>query len=32
MELSHRWVFVKEGDTVEQAVKAEQHQEVPELV
>ena len=32
LELSHRWVYLKPGDTVEQAVIAEQHQEEPELV
>ena len=32
MELSHRWVFVKEGETVGEAVQKEQHQEEPELV
>ncbi|MEN8123331.1 MAG: hypothetical protein ABFS35_23540 [Bacteroidota bacterium] len=32
MELSHRWVFVKDGESVEQAVKVKQHQEEPELV
>lgn len=30
--LNHRWVFVKPGDTAEEAAKAEQHQEEPELV
>jgi len=32
MELDHRWVYLKPGDTVEQAVRQEQHQEEPELV
>ena len=32
MVLAHRWVYLKPGDTVEQAVIAEQHQEEPELV
>ena len=32
MELSHRWVFVKEGETVGEVVHQEQHQEEPELV
>ena len=32
MELSHRWVFVKEGETVGEVVRQEQHQEEPELV
>jgi len=32
MELSHRWVFVKEGETVNQAAKVEQFEEEPELV
>ena len=32
LELDHRWVYLKPGDTVEQAVKVEQHQEEPELV
>lgn len=32
MTLSHRWVFVKEGETVEDVVHQEQHQEEPELV
>ena len=32
MELSHRWVFVKDGETVEQSVQPEQHREEPELV
>ena len=32
MELSHRWVFVKEGETVGEAVHQEQHQEELELV
>ncbi len=30
--LDYRWVYLKPGDTVEQAVKAEQHQEELELV
>ena len=30
--LHHRWVYLKPGDTVEQAVKAEQHQTELELV
>ena len=32
MELSHRWVFVKEGETIQQAVKEEVPEEEPELV
>jgi len=32
IELDHRWVFVKEGDTVPKTVKAEQYQEEGELV
>ena len=32
MELNHRWVFVKEGETVENAVSVDQHKEEPELV
>lgn len=31
IRLDHRWVFVKQGDTVENAVKAEQHQPQFEL-
>ena len=30
--LDYRWIYLKPGDTVEEAVKAEQHQEEPELV
>ncbi len=32
MELNHRWVFVKDGETVETTVKREQQIEEPELV
>lgn len=32
LELSHRWIYVKEGETVEQAVKAEVPAEEAELV
>ncbi|AHW60656.1 hypothetical protein SAMN05444285_12357 [Draconibacterium orientale] len=32
MELSHRWVYVKDGETVDDVVHHEQHQEEPELV
>ena len=32
LQLNYRWVYVKEGDTVEQAVKQEAPQEEPELV
>ena len=32
IELDYRWVYAKPGDTVKQAVKAEQHQEELELV
>lgn len=32
MELSHRWVYVKEGEEVSKTVYQEQHQEEPELV
>ena len=32
LELSHRWVFVKEGETVGEVVQQQQHQEEPELV
>ena len=32
IELDHRWVYLKPGDTVEQAVKQEQHHEEPALV
>jgi hypothetical protein len=32
MELSHRWVYVKAGETVDQAVKPEQNQMEPELI
>jgi len=32
IELDHRWVFVKEGDTVPKTVRAEHFHEQPELV
>ena len=32
LQLSYRWVYVKEGETVEQSVKQEVPQEEPELV
>jgi hypothetical protein len=32
LELSHRWVFVKEGETVGEVDHQEQHEEEPELV
>ncbi|NQU33161.1 MAG: hypothetical protein HQ521_08000 [Bacteroidetes bacterium] len=32
MELSHRWVFVKEGEAVSEAVKERLFEEEPELV
>lgn len=32
MELHHRWVYVKEGETVAQAAKVRQFEEEPELV
>jgi len=32
LQLSYRWVYVKEGETVEQSVKQEAPQEEPELV
>ena len=32
IQLDHRWVFVKTGDTVQEAAKVQQHQEEPELV
>ena len=32
MELDYRWVFVKEGETVGEAVKTVQFEEEPELV
>lgn len=32
ISLDYRWVYLKPGDTVEQAVSAEQHQEEPEMV
>jgi hypothetical protein len=32
IDLNHRWVFLKPGDTVEQAVKEQVHMEEPELV
>ena len=32
LELNYRWVYLKPGDTVQEAVKAEQHQEELELV
>ncbi len=32
MELHHRWVYVKEGETVAQAAKVHQFEEEPELV
>jgi len=32
IEFSHRWVFLKPGDTVEQAAKEQTHVEEPELV
>ena len=30
--LSHRWVFVKKGETVDDVAQQEQHREEPELV
>lgn len=32
ISMDHRWVYLKPGDTVEQAVKVQQHHEEPELV
>ena len=32
IELNHRWVYLKPGDTVEQAAKEQVHVEEPELV
>ena len=32
LQLNYRWVYVKEGESVEQAVKQEAPQEEPELV